>query len=129
MGQRQEKTIGVAIAPIFSNRNRGTLCCTIETVNAEGKDVAIQVMQDSINIAPYPFPEEPLSRMELNGVMRELGDPELELVNWDTNVHAQVGTGALDVRKLAELIDLTFVKLLSCDDTSYAIRISTEDLG
>ena len=35
----------------------------------------------------------------------------------------------LDARKIAELIDLTFVKLLACDDASYAITTSTEDLG
>ena len=129
MGQRQEKAIGAAIGAIFSERNGGGLCCTIETVNADGQDVAIQVMQHSINIAPYPFSEEPLSRLERNGVMPRLGDPELELVDWDTNIYAQVGTGALDARKVAELVDLTFVKLLSCDDASYAITASTEDLG
>jgi len=26
-------------------------------------------------------------------------------------------------------VDLTFVKLLECDDASYAITVSTEDLG
>jgi hypothetical protein len=61
--------------------------------------------------------------------MQELGDPDLELVDWDTNIYAQVGTGALDARKVAELVDLTFVKLLECDDASYAITVSTEDLG
>ena len=129
MGLRQEKAIGAAIVPIFSARNRGWLCCTIETVNAQGQDVAIQVLLGSINIAPWPFSEEPLSRLERDGVTIELGDPELELVDWDTNVHAQVGTSALDARKIAELVDLTFVKLLECDDASYAITVSTEDLG
>jgi len=129
MGQRQERAIGAAIVAIFSDRNSGGLCCTIETVNADGQDVAIQVMQDWINIAPYPFKEEPLSRLERNGVMRELGDPDLELVDWDTNIHAQVGTGALDAGQVAELVDLTFVKLLACDDASYAITASTEYLG
>jgi len=129
MGQRQEKAIGAAIGPILSGRNGGRLCCTIETVNSEGKDVAIQVLQNSINIAPYPFSEDPLSRMERDGVMQELGDPDLILVDWDTNIYAQVGTDALDARKIAELVDLTFVKLLACDDASYAITVSTEDLG
>ncbi len=129
MGHRQERATGAAIVPILSGRNRGRLCCTIETVNSEGKDVAIQVLQRSINIAPYPFSDDPLSRMERNGVMRRLGDPELELVDWDTNIHAQVGTATLDAEKIAELIDLTFVKLLACDDTNYAITTSTEDLG
>jgi hypothetical protein len=129
MGLRQEKAIGAAIGPVLSGRNRGWLCCTIETVNSEGKDVAIQVLQNSINIAPYPFSEDPLSRMERDGVMLELGDPDLILVDWDTNIYAQVGTDALDARKVAELVDLTFVKLLACDDASYAITVSTEDLG
>src|ERR1700757_126043 len=119
MGHRQERAIGAAIVPIFSRRNSGRLCCTIETINSEGKDVAIQVLQDSINIAPYPFADDPLSRMERNGVMHELGDPELELVDWDTNIYAQVGTATLDARQVAELIDLTFVKLLACDDADY----------
>jgi hypothetical protein len=129
MGRRQERAIGAALVPLFSGRSRRLLCCTIETVNSEGKDVAIQVLPHSIKISPYPFSDDPLSRMERNGVMHELGDPELELVDWDTNIYAQVGTGALDARKVAELIDLTFVKLLACDDASYAITISTEDLG
>jgi hypothetical protein len=129
MGLRQEKAIGAAIIPVLSSRSRHRLCCTIETINSEGQDVAIQVLHDSINIAPYPFSEDPLSRMERNGVMLELGDPELELVDWDTNIYAQVGTAALDARKVAELVDLTFVKLLACDDASYAITVSTEDLG
>ncbi len=129
MGQRQERAIGMAILPVFSDRNRGWLCCTIETINRDGKDVAIQVLHDSINIAPYPFSEDPLSRMERDGVMIELGEPELELVDWDTNIYAQVGTAALDARKVAELVDLTFVKLLACDDASYSIWGATEDLG
>ena len=129
MGYRQERAIGAAIVPIFSGGNRGHLCCTIETINSEGKDVAIQVLQRSINIAPYPFSDDPLSRMERNGVMYELGDPELELLDWDTNIYAQVGIGALDARKIAELIDLTFVKLLACDDASYTVTISTENLS
>ena len=128
MGQRQERAIGRAILPVFSDRNRGWLCCTIETINADGQDVAIQVLQDSINIAPYPFSEDPLSRMERDGVMIELGEHELELVDWDTNIYAQIGTAALDARKVAELVDLTFVKLLACDDASYSIWVSTEDL-
>ena len=129
MGLRQEKAIGAAIIPVLRGRSQRHLCCTIETVNSEGQDVAIQVLHDSISIAPYPFSEDPLSRMERNGVMLELGDPELELVDWDTNIYAHVGTGALDARKVAELVDLTFVKLLACDDASYAITVSTEDLG
>ena len=129
MSEQQERQIAVAIARVFSAENEGGLCCTIETVNSEGKDVAIQVLRNSINIAPYPFSEDPLSRMERNGVMQELGDPDLELVDWDTNIYAQVGIDALDAREVAELVDLTFVKLLACDDASYAIRVSTEDLG
>ena len=128
MGHRQEKAIGEAIVPLFSEGGAG-LCCTIETVNSEGRDVAIQVLQDSINITPYPFDDDPLSCLERNGVTQQLGDPELELMDWDTNIYAQVGIGTLDAEQVAELIDLTFVKLLACDDASYAITVSTEDLG
>jgi hypothetical protein len=129
MGLRQEQAIAAAIAPIFADDNGGGLCCTLDTVNLDGVDVSIQVMQDSINIAPYPYREEPLTRMALAGVLTELDDPVLEVVDWDANAFATVGTSSLDAREVAELVDLTFVKLLSCDDASYTISATTEDLG
>ena len=129
MGLQQQRAIAKAIKPIFDAENGGGLCCTLETVNDDGVDVSIQVMQDSINIAPYPYHEEPLTRMALNGVLRKLDDPVLEVVDWDANAFATVGTSALGAEEVAELVDLTFVKLLSCDDESYAINATTEDLG
>jgi len=129
MGLKQEEEIRIAIAGIFSEENEGGLCCTIETVNADGQDVSVQVMQDSINISPYPFTDDPVTRLQLSGVLEELEDPELETVDWDANAFATVGTGDLEDSQVAELVDLVFVKLLGCDSTTYDIKAETEDLG
>ena len=73
MPQRQVDAIVAAIADIYGQPNEsGMLCCTIEAVNAGGTDVSIQVMADSINISPYPYHEEPLTRLELSGAMEGL---------------------------------------------------------
>jgi hypothetical protein len=130
MSLRQEEEIRAAIARVFSNENEGGLCCTIETVNADGKDVSIQVMQDSINISPYLYADDPVTRLQLNGVLDELDDePEFETVDWDANAFATVGIGAMDMDDVAELVDLVFVKVLACDDAAYAVKATTEDLG
>ncbi|MDP1750519.1 MAG: hypothetical protein Q8L22_13755, partial [Reyranella sp.] len=93
MPQRQVDAIVTAIADIYGQPNEsGMLCCTIEAVNAGGTDVSIQVMADSINISPYPYHEEPLTRLELSGAMEGLEELELELVDWDANAFATVGT-------------------------------------
>jgi hypothetical protein len=128
MPPKQEQEIRLAIADVFGEANEGLLCCTIETVNADGQDVSIQVMQDSINISPYPFAEDPVTRLQLGGVLEHLDDPELETVDWDANAFATVGTGELEPDQIAELVDLVFVKLLSCD-TDYTVKAATEDLG
>lgn len=128
MALKQETEIRAAIARIFSDENEGGLCCTLKTVNSSGQDVSIQVMQDSINIAPYPFTEEPLVALESNGVIAELDDPELEVVEWDANAYATVGIGEMDQDDVAVLVDLVFVKLLTCD-AGYVVEATTEDLG
>lgn len=129
MALRQEEEIKAAITKIFSDENEGMLCCTLETENADGQDVSIQVMQDSINISPYPFSDDPVTRLETSGVLEDLDEPELETVDWDAHAFATVGIGDLEVDEVAELVDLVFVKLLSCDNAAYTIEATTEDLG
>ena len=94
-------------------------------MNAGGTDVSIQVMADSINISPYPYSEEPLTRLELSGALEALEDMELELVDWDANAFATAGNAPVDV---ARLVDETFTKVLGCD-AAYEPRATTEDLG
>lgn len=129
MPQPQVDAIVAAIADIYGQPNEsGLLCCTLEAVNAGGTDVSIQVMADSINISPYPYGEEPLTRLELSGAMEALEDMALELVDWDANAFATVGTAGNEPVDVARLIDETFTKVLGCDAT-YEPRASTEDLA
>ena len=129
MGQRQVETITAAIGDIYGAANEGgMLCCTLEAVNADGIDVSIQVMADSINISPYPYADEPLTRLQLSGALEELDEMELELVDWDANAFATVGTGGNDIDDVARLVDETFTKVLGCE-AGYAPRATTEDLG
>lgn len=129
MAQRQVEAIVAAIADIYGLPNEsGMLCCTFEAVNAGGADVSIQVMADSINISPYPYSEEPLTRLELSGALEELEDMELELVDWDANAFATVGTAGNEPADVARLVDETFTKVLGCD-AGYEPKHSTEDFG
>jgi hypothetical protein len=128
MAQRQVEAIVAAIADIYGAPNEsGMLCCTLEAVNSGGEDVSIQVMADSINISPYPFSEEPLTRLELSGAMEGLEDMELELVDWDANAFATVGTAGNEPADVARLVDETFTKVLGCAE-SYEPTATTEDL-
>jgi hypothetical protein len=129
MGQRQVDTIVAAIADIYGARNEsGMLCCTLEAVNADGIDVSIQVMADSVNLSPYPYAEDPLTRLELSGALEGLEDMDLELVDWDANAFATVGTAGNEPADVARLVDETFTKVPGCD-AGYMPTASTEDLG
>lgn len=53
MSHDQADAIAVAIGDLYSDKNEGgMLCCTLEAVNADGLDVSIQVMAETINLAP-----------------------------------------------------------------------------
>lgn len=129
MSQGQTKAIAAAIGDIYSEKNEGgMLCCTIEAVNADGMDVSIQVMAETINLAPYPYADDPLSRLELSGALETLHDLDLALVDWDANAFATVGTGGNQPEAIARLVDETFLKVMGCAP-GYLFRASTEDLG
>ena len=73
MGERQAKIIEADIAEIFDEDSEGeNLCCTIEAGTAGGEDVTVQVTSDSLNISPYLFSDDPLSRLEENGVLADV---------------------------------------------------------
>lgn len=129
MSRVQVGAIATAIADIYGEKNEGgMLCCTLDVVNADGIDVSIQVMAESINLAPYPHTDEPLTRLQLSGALATLEDLELELVDWDANAFATVGTGGNSPQNIARLVDETFVKVMGCSP-DYTFRASTEDFG
>ena len=131
MGERQAKIIETDIAEIFDEDSEGeNLCCTIEAGTAGGEDVTVQVTSDSLTISPYLFSDDPLSRLEENGVLAGMSF-ELDVVDWEANVYAIVGIEGIEGMEaddVARLIDRIFVKLLGCDDDSYAPIGSTEEL-
>ena len=62
-------------------------------------------MAETINLAPYPFAEDPLTRLELSGAVDTLESVALDLVDWDANAFATVGTSGNDPADIARLID------------------------
>jgi hypothetical protein len=129
MAEEQMGAIREALADIYGERNEGgLLCCTLDAVNADGMDVSIQVMAETINLAPYPFAEDPLTRFELSGATDALANLTLDLVDWDANAFATVGTSGNDPGDIALLIDRTFVRVLGCSP-DYTLTVSTEDLA
>lgn len=129
MAQAQRDAIARAITQVMEAESDSTLCCTLEAINAGGQEVSIQVMQDSLNISPYAFDDDPVEHLQKCGALEGLGDVELETVDWDGGTFAIVGLEGLDPPRIAQLVDQTFVKLLSCDEKSYSVTASTEDIG
>lgn len=130
MAQRQRDAIAAAISEVMTSGGEGsTLCCTIEARNAEGEDVSIQVMQDSINISPYAHDDDPLERLESCGATDDLEDDKLDVLEWEPGTYATIGVEGLAVADVAQLVDQVFTRLLGCDDASYGPSATTEDLG
>ncbi|MGE5148986.1 MAG: hypothetical protein ACM3II_02600 [Rhodospirillaceae bacterium] len=130
MAQTQRDAIAEAIDEVMTadGDDAEGLCCTIEATNARGESVTIQVMQESLNISPYGFTEEPLGQLEASGATEGL-EAELELVDWNPGVYATLGINGLEARQVARLVDQVFVNLLGCDEANYQITAATEDLG
>ena len=129
MGQQQQLAIIEAIAELMTAGEKGaTLCCTLDTHDGEGNDVAVQVMQDSINITPYAYSDDPLERLETCGALEDLEDLDLEVVDWDAGEYATIGIEGAELAEVAELVDKIFLKLLGCN-ANYSPSPSTEDLG
>lgn len=130
MAQRQREAIAAAISEVMASGGEdSTLCCTIEARNAEGDDVSIQVMQDSINISPYAHDDDPLERLESCGATDDLEDDKLDVLEWEPGTYATIGVEGLAVADVAQLVDQVFTRLLGCDDESYGPAATTEDLG
>ncbi len=85
-------------------------------------------MQDSLNISPYGFTDEPLSQLAACGATEGL-DTELEVIDWNPGVYATLGIDGLEPEQVAQLVDQVFVQLLGCDEANYQITAATEDLG
>ena len=129
MGQLQQLAIIEAIAELMTSGEKGaTLCCTLDTHDAEGNEVSVQVMQDSINITPYAYSDDPLERLETCGALEDLEDLDLEVVDWEADGYATIGMDGAPLAEVAELVDKVFRKLLGCP-ADYSPSASTEDMG
>ncbi len=129
MAQNQRDAIAEAIDQVMTAEDDAEgLCCTIEATNARGESVTIQVMQDSLNISPYAFTDEPLGQLEASGATEGL-DAELELVDWNPGVYATLAIDRLEAGQVAQLVDQVFVQVLGCDEANYQITAATEDFG
>ena len=130
MGQRQQEAIATAITELMTSGESGEmLCCTLEAQSAFGAAVAIQVMQDSVNVTPYAHGDDPLDRLEQCGATQGLDDADLELVDWEAGKFATIGIDGLEVADVARLVDQIFTRLLDCNDASYVAAATVEDLG
>lgn len=129
MSHGQAEAIATAIEDLYGEKNEGgMLCCTLEAVNADGMDVSIQVMAETINLAPYPYADDPLTRLELSGALETLHNLDLVVVDWDANAFATVGTSGNRPDTIAQLVDKTFLNVMGCAP-GYTFKASTEDLG
>jgi hypothetical protein len=130
MGQRQQEAIAEAIADVMTSGDADSmLCCTLEATDASGESVAVQVMQDSVNITPYAHDDDPLDRLEQCGATEGLDNVDLELVDWEPKKFATIGIDDLEVADVARLVDQIFTRLLGCNDSTYAPAGTVEDLG
>jgi hypothetical protein len=106
MGQKQRDAIAEAVDEVMTDDDDDSGLC----------------------FTPYVHSDEPLARLQACGATKGL-DADLELLDWGAGVFATVGIDELDDADVAQLIDQVFVRLLGCDDASYQISASTEDLG
>jgi hypothetical protein len=128
MGEHQQIAIAEAIADLMTSGEKGaTLCCTLDTHDGEGNEVSVQVTQESINITPYAYSDDPLERLETCGALEDLEDLDLDLVDWEAGVYATIGIADLELVEVAQLVDKIFLKLLGCDE-NYSPSPSTEDV-
>lgn len=100
------------------------VCCTFETRNTADEEVWIQVIAGSVNMM-YPFDDEPFERLRTTGVRRP---QNLDMIDWVANSYATFDVDDVSVRDQAFLVDQLFTKVLGCDDGSYEVAASFEDL-
>ena len=101
-----------------------TSCCTLEAMTLVGAEVWIQVMPGTVNMA-YPFTEEPFDLLRRQGVR---SPSDIYLVEWAAGEYATFGFGDISPRDHASFVDRLFVKVLGCDDASYQLKTSIEQL-
>src|SRR2546423_11492056 len=119
-----EPSLSEVYKGISSPDDPPTSCCTLEAMTLVGAEVWIQVMPGTVNMA-YPFTEEPLDLLRRQGVR---SPSDIYLVEWATGEYATFGFGDISPRDHASFVDRLFVKVLGCDDASYQLKTSIEQL-
>ncbi len=119
-----EPSLSQVYQGISSPDDSPTSCCTLEAMTLSGSEVWIQVMPGTINMA-YPFTEEPLELLHRQGIR---SPSDIYLVEWAAGEYATFGFGDISPREHAFFVDQLFVKILGCDDASYQLKTSIEQL-
>jgi hypothetical protein len=119
-----EPSLSEVYKGISSPDDPPTSCCTLEAMTLLGSEVWIQVMPGTVNMA-YPFTEEPLDLLRRQGVR---SPSDIYLVEWAAGEYATFGFGDISPRDHATFVDRLFVKVLGCDDASYQLKTSIEQL-
>ena len=128
MGANQIAEMEASLSEVYkgisSPDDPPTSCCTLEAMTLLGSEVWIQVMPGTVNMA-YPFTEEPFDLLRRQGVR---SPSDIYLVEWAAGEYATFGFGDISPRDHASFVDQLFVKVLGCDDASYQLKTSIEQL-
>jgi hypothetical protein len=119
-----EPSLSEVYKGISSPDDPPTSCCTLEAATLSGSQLWIQVMPGTVNMA-YPFIDEPLELLRRQGVR---SPSDIYLVEWVAGEYATFGFSDISPRDHAFFVDQLFVKVLGCDDASYELRKSIEQM-
>lgn len=119
-----EPSLSQVYQGISSPDDSPTSCCTLEAMTLSSSEVWIQVMPGTVNMA-YPSTEEPLELLHRQGVR---SPADIYLVEWAAGEYATFGFGNISPKEHALFVDQLFVKILGCDDASYQLKTSIEQL-
>ena len=128
MGANQIALLARSIAKVYEGvttpGDAPTLLCTLESTTPSGSTVWIQVLPGNVNMV-YPFIEAPLELLRQRGVR---SPPNVYLVEWVAGEYAAFGFSDIAARDHASFVDQLFVKILGCDDNSYSLKTTIEEV-
>ncbi|HJQ56451.1 MAG TPA: hypothetical protein VJ890_06070 [Vineibacter sp.] len=127
MGERQRAAIEKALTDgRVVHDGEPTRICTLEVQPAAGGTAPawVQVLAGSLNFF-YPFADDPAARLGASGAF---GTLKPSLIEWQANEYATWDISGVSVRDVAFVIDQVLTRVLGCDDASYSVASSIEDI-